>query len=166
MPRQVAVAIIHGVGIQGPDFAEPMIKMFRKRIIDSVGTEYDIVPDFAIRAGYGSGRTVNGGLGGTQRVDEFSTGFGLRLRSYDLDYAIVLSNRARQDPKVQSRGALLGRDGKMYLAHITDDAEFLQELGLGDNVGQVSRGMAIDTDIIIRQPAPAPDSVPINLVFP
>lgn len=54
----------------------------------SVGTEYLVLPVFAVRAGYGSGKGLSGGTG-VSRLTGLAGGFGLRIHGYHLDYSIT-----------------------------------------------------------------------------
>jgi long-subunit fatty acid transport protein len=58
----------------------------------SVGTEYALLANFALRAGYGTVRTYHGtdnSAGGFSALSGFATGLGFKLRGYSLDYSFT-----------------------------------------------------------------------------
>jgi long-subunit fatty acid transport protein len=56
----------------------------------SVGTEYALLTNFALRAGYGTTKADKGATsGGFAALNGFATGLGFKLRSYSLDYSFT-----------------------------------------------------------------------------
>lgn len=55
----------------------------------SVGTEYAILSAFALRAGYGTARSINGERGSLAGLNGFAAGFGVRFYSLGLDYSMT-----------------------------------------------------------------------------
>jgi hypothetical protein len=55
----------------------------------SVGTEYAVVSNFALRAGYASNHGPISGLSRAGDLTGFAAGFGLRLGGYSLDYSMT-----------------------------------------------------------------------------
>jgi len=57
----------------------------------SVGTEYSLLSNFAIRGGYGSARALNGGTttGAAASLNGMAAGFGIRMLGYTVDYSIT-----------------------------------------------------------------------------
>jgi hypothetical protein len=56
----------------------------------SVGIEYAMLANFALRAGYGTTKAYNGASsGGFAALNGFATGLGFKLRSYSLDYSFT-----------------------------------------------------------------------------
>lgn len=55
----------------------------------SVGTEYALLPAFALRGGYGTAKAASGGAGGLSSFSGFAMGFGIKAHGYSIDYAIT-----------------------------------------------------------------------------
>jgi long-subunit fatty acid transport protein len=55
----------------------------------SVGTEYALLSNFALRAGYGSARSYNSNTGGLGSLNGFATGLGFKFSAYSLDYSFT-----------------------------------------------------------------------------
>jgi hypothetical protein len=56
----------------------------------SVGTEYALLTNFALRAGYGTVKAYNGASsGGFSALSGFATGLGLKFHTYSLDYSFT-----------------------------------------------------------------------------
>jgi long-subunit fatty acid transport protein len=55
-----------------------------------LGTEYALLANFALRAGYGTAKTGTGASQGTfSALGGFATGLGFKLRNYSLDYSFT-----------------------------------------------------------------------------
>ena len=55
----------------------------------SVGMEYLLLSTFAVRAGYDSDTATSDGETGFAALSGFSVGFGIKLRSYNIDYSMA-----------------------------------------------------------------------------
>jgi hypothetical protein len=54
-----------------------------------IGAEYQLNPNFAVRAGYDSKTAKSDGKGGFAALSGFTAGFGINIHSYSLDYSIA-----------------------------------------------------------------------------
>ena len=55
----------------------------------SVGTEYALIPAFAVRAGYGTAKASSGNVGSFSALNGFASGFGCYFHGYGLDYSFT-----------------------------------------------------------------------------
>jgi hypothetical protein len=67
---------------------------FRQRVYShdaefSVGAEYALLTNFALRAGYGTAKVCNTTNNGFAAMDGFAVGLGLNFHGYSLDYAFT-----------------------------------------------------------------------------
>ena len=55
----------------------------------SIGTEYALLSNFALRAGYGTAKAYSGDKAVLTALNGFSMGFGIKLSAYSLDYSFA-----------------------------------------------------------------------------